>query len=169
MERYSGLLICVWYFPLQQKERERKNIRFNFLRKAWDRIKIYLLSSPDEAVSSSEYRTKIMHINKMFCVKTFLLCTGEMKKMQITYLNHYVKLYSTKKIVEHALNWVSIYFRFWLSTLFLYGAFCFVKFGDCVEITLYTFRQLQQSYLVRGCNLEITFLLDHQAQVICQC
>ena len=40
----------------------------------------------------------------MFCVKTFLLCTGEMKKMQITYLNHYVKLYSTKKIVEHALN-----------------------------------------------------------------
>lgn len=74
-----------------------------------------------------------------------------------------------KNIVEHVLNGVSIYFWVWMSTpCFFYDAFCLEKFGNREEITLCAFLLLQQSYLVRGWNLEIIFSLNHQAQVICQ-
>ena len=104
----------------------------------------------------------------MFCVKAFLLCTGEMKNANNLFKR--CQALQGKKIVEHILN--GVYFDLFLSLneySVFFGAFCFVKFGNRMEITLCTFRQLHQSCLVRGCNLEVTFLLDHQAQVICQC
>ena len=53
------------------------------------------------------------------------LCVLEKWKMQITYLNDCVKLYKKKKIVQHVLNEVSIYFWIWISTLFFMAPFAF--------------------------------------------
>lgn len=52
-------------------------------------------------------------------------CVLEKWKMQITYLNDCIKLYKKKKIVEHVLNEVSIYFWIWISTLFFMAPFAF--------------------------------------------
>lgn len=55
----------------------------------------------------------------------------------------------------------------WVLCVFC-RAFCFENFENRVEILLCTFRRLQQGYLDRDCNLEITSPLNHQEQVICQ-
>jgi len=59
---------------------------------------------------------KNVHINVMFVLKLFS-CVLEKWKMQITNLNDYVKLYNKKKIVEHDLNEVPIYFWVGMGTL----------------------------------------------------
>lgn len=101
-------------------------------------------------------------------VEAFLLCTGEMKNAN-NWFEWLCQALQEKKYCRTCLKWS---FDLFLSlneySVFFYDAFCLENFGNREEITLCAFLLLQQSYLVRGCNLEIIFSLNHQAQVICQ-